>query len=166
MYIRLISHYKVQPYFPAYFSACAIISSSLLISCEVTLVSIVLLIPSPLLKMNSWLSLSIEWSCASAFVMGRSHSFLDESSRPVPYFELRPLGPSETYRIPPDREPEPPKADLNSGRREAMEEQMMATLTSIWDHRRTWMECVSKWYWFEEFSHHVPRLCRTQGLCS
>jgi hypothetical protein len=38
------------------------------------------------------------------------------------------------YRIPPDLEPEPPpppKADLNSGRREAMEEQMMATLSSI-----------------------------------
>lgn len=31
----------------------------------------------------------------------------------------------------------PPKADLNSGRSDATEAQMMAALTSIWDQRRT-----------------------------
>jgi len=38
---------------------------------------------------------------------------------------------------------EPPKADLKSGRSEAMEEQMMATLSSIWDQRRIWSVSVS-----------------------
>lgn len=45
------------------------------------------------------------------------------------------------YRRAPDRdldlEAELTKTDLNSGRREAMEAQMMATLSSIWDQSRT-----------------------------
>lgn len=68
---------------------------SLLISSDVTLVSIVLLIPSSSLRMYSVLSLSNETNCASTFDFGRPRLSFDLSSKFCCSWrdELRPLGP-------------------------------------------------------------------------